>query len=80
MATMVELATQYRQESAKLAIHIREREASGAPRWETEIMKTMLRETRRVQRVLMSYYDTPRDSYYTMANLYAPKRSYDTDN
>lgn len=77
MSTMAELAVEYRKESARLALRIKEKEEQGAPRWEIEEMKKMLREMRVKQRLLAFYYDTPRDSSITMSCAYAPKRSGD---
>lgn len=77
MSTMAELAAEYRAESARLAMRIRDKEARGDARWEIETLRTMLRETREKQRLLASYYDTPRSSAITMACAYAPRRKGD---
>lgn len=77
MGTMAEMAVEYRKESARIAMRIKEKEESGAPRWEIEELKRMLREMRDKQRLLASYYDTPRDMSITMACAYAPKRKGD---
>lgn len=72
---MAELAVEYRKESARLALRIAEKKAAGAPAWEIEMLGKMLRELRVKQRLLASYYDSPRDSSITMSGAYAPKRS-----
>lgn len=70
---MAEMAVSYRAESARIALHIREANKSGTPRWETEELRKMLREMRVKQRVLATYYSAPRDSSITMAGAYAPR-------
>ena len=73
MSTMTELAIEYRKESARIALRIGEKTERGAPRWEIEEMRKMLREMRVKQRLLASYYIAPRDTSITMAGAYAPR-------
>ena len=77
MSTMAELAVEYRRESARLAMRLAEKKAAGAPAWELSLLEKMLREMRVKQRLLASYYDTPRDASITMAGAYAPKHKGD---
>ena len=73
MSTMAEMAVEYRKEAARISMRIAEKKAAGAPRWEIEMLEKMLRELRIKQRLLASYYDSPRDSSITMSGAYAPK-------
>ena len=75
MSTMKEMAVEYRRESARIAMRLREKKAAGAPAWEIELLEKMLREMRVKQRVLDSYYDAPREKSITMSCAYAPNRS-----
>ena len=75
MSTMKEMAVEYRRESARIAMRLREKKASGAPGWEIELLEKMLREMRVKQRVLDSYYEAPRESCITMSCAYTPNRS-----
>lgn len=74
MSTMKEMAVEYRRESARLAMRLAEKKASGAPGWEIETLEKMLREMRIKQRVLENYYSGPRESCITMSCAYAPNR------
>ena len=79
MSTMAEMAVEYRKEAAKIAMRISEKEVAGAPRWEIEMLKVMLREMRDKQRLLASYYDVPRERSISMSGAYAPKYRRDDD-
>ena len=74
MSTMAEMAVEYRKEAARISMRIAEKKAADAPAWEIEMLRGMLRELRVKQRLLASYYDSPRDSTITMSGAYAPKR------
>ena len=80
MSTMKEMAVEYRKESAHIAIRLAEKKAAGAPSWEIEMLEKMLREIRVKQRLLASYYDSPRDSTITMAGAYAPNHRRNDEN
>ena len=71
MAALRELATVYRIAAAKLAMRIREKEEQGAPAEELKSLRAALRDLREVQRCLDGYYDIPRPSEITMANMKA---------
>lgn len=62
MATMKELAAEYREASARLAMRIAELEAAGVPPRDKRLtaLTTMLRQTREIQRLLDGYYEFPR--------------------
>ena len=79
MASLQELAQECRRDTAMLAIRIRKKKERGDPAWEIHMLEDMQRDLRERQRVLDGYYDVPRDGSITCANMYAPKRHYDTD-
>lgn len=79
MSTMKEMAADYRAESARLAMRLREKRAAGAPEWEIELLEKMLHEMRVKQRVLDTYYEAPRESCITMSCAYAPNRKRNDD-
>lgn len=60
MSTMKEMAAEYREAAAKLAMKIQELEASGAPPKDIEALRTILKNIRAEARVLSSYYEAPR--------------------
>ncbi len=65
---MRELSVQYRLAAARLAMRIRELESSGdAEPWRLQTLKSMLADTRAVQRALSGYYDLPRPEGFTAA-------------
>ena len=77
MATMRELAAEYRMTSARLAMRLREKRAAGVPEAELRPLRQALSEIRAVQRVLEGYYDLPRDPALTSAGWYGRGRSKD---
>lgn len=60
MATMKELAAEYRQASAKLAMRIAEKKAAGISPAELRPLQEALRDIRETQRLMDGYYDVPR--------------------
>jgi len=78
MATMRELSVQYRLAAARLAMRIQELEAAGdADVWRLRTLKSMLADTRAVQRALSGYYDLPRPEGITAAGWRARGASSD---
>lgn len=73
MSTLAQLAVSYRIETVRIAMRVKEIKTAGGPAWEIKTLETMLREMRVKQRVLASYYDSPRDASITMAGAYAPR-------
>lgn len=76
---MREMAAEYRKETVLLSLRIRAMEEQEAPAWEIAEMRKMLREMRQKQRLLSTYYDSPRDAEITMSGAYAPKRHRDDE-
>lgn len=64
MATMKEMAAEYRVAAAKLALRIKEKKADGASPMEIKPLKEALRDIREIQRLLDGYYDVPRTSQF----------------
>lgn len=64
MATMKEMAAEYRVAAAKLALRIKEKKADGASPMEIKSLKEALRDIREIQRLLDGYYDVPRTSQF----------------
>lgn len=62
MATMKEMAVEYRIAAAKVSLRLKKKTAMGAPLEETNSLKSALRDIRDIQRLLDSYYDVPRTS------------------
>lgn len=62
MATMKEMAAEYRIAAAKLALRIKEKKAMGAPPSEINALKDALQDVREAQRLLDGYYEIPRTS------------------
>lgn len=60
MSSMKELAREYREASAKLAMRIAEKRAAGASPAELAPLQEALRDVRAAQRLLDGYYDVPR--------------------
>lgn len=64
MATMKEMAAEYRVAAAKLALRIKEKKAAGAAPMEIKSLKEALRDIREIQRLLDGYYGVPRTSQF----------------
>ncbi len=62
MATMKELAAEYRAASAKLAMRVAEKKAAGASPAELRPLQEALRDIREIQRLMDGYYDVPRSA------------------
>ena len=62
MSTMKEMAAEYREAAAKLAMKIHEIEAAGAPPKDIEALRAILQNIRAEARVLSTYYEAPRTS------------------
>lgn len=60
MATMKEMAAEYRVAAAKLSLRIKEKKPMGAPLEEINSLMGTLRDIREIQRLLDGYYDIPR--------------------
>lgn len=60
MATMKEMAAEYRVSAAKLAMRIAEKKAAGASYAELLPLQEALRDIREAQRLMDGYYDVPR--------------------
>lgn len=60
MATMKEMAVEYRIAAAKLSLRIKEKKATGAPPEVINSLTSTLRDIREIQRLLDGYYDIPR--------------------
>lgn len=65
MSTLKEMAAEYRETAAKLAMRIQELKRAGADPGRIKVLQDMLRETREVQRALSGYYDVPRQGWMT---------------
>ena len=74
MATMKEMAAEYRIASAKLAIGIKRKKARGDPQDEITSQQNILRNIRKIQRLLDSYYTAPRSDEFAMAGRSGRKR------
>ena len=78
MATMQEMAAEYRMAAARLAMRIKEKRATGADPKVIRELYQALRDIREAQRVLDGYYDIPRpEGQYTLSGLKARKGKYD---
>lgn len=73
MATMKELAAEYRVSAAKLSMRIAELRAAGvSPEDERlAILITMLRQTREIHQLLDGYYELPHHEHISMTGLRA---------
>lgn len=73
MATLMEMAAEYRESAAKLAMALDRRKRAGnlAPA-EERALQAALRDIRAVAHLLSGYYDTPRqDTGITMQGIHA---------
>lgn len=73
MATLMEMAAEYRESAAKLALALDRRKRAGnlAPA-EERALQAALRETREVAHLLSGYYEMPRqDTGITMQGIHA---------
>lgn len=77
MASMKELAAEYRVSAAKLALRIAEKKAAGASCVELRPLWTTLRDMREVQCLLDGYYDVPRPERYAAVGWRARGRCQD---
>lgn len=77
MATLMEMAADYRLAAAKLNLSLkRHQQAGDLTREELLSLQEALRETRALAVMLSSYYELPRNpGPYTVAGMYA--RAYD---
>lgn len=65
MATLHELAIEYRKTAAMLALKVRQHEEMGdLPAEDLAILRAELRDTREVQHLLAGYYVIPRRGIY----------------
>ncbi len=62
MATLKEMAAEYRIAAAKLALQIKEKKTMDTLPEEISSLKKALRDIREIQRLLDGYYDIPRIS------------------
>lgn len=67
MATMKQMAAEYRIASAKLAIGIKKKQAAGEPQQEINKLQNALNDLRKIQRLLDSYYTAPRSDEFAMS-------------
>lgn len=65
MSTMQEMAREYRESAARIAMRIRELERAGADLQRIQTLRNLLRETRELQRALDGYYTIPRTAGLT---------------
>lgn len=80
MSTLKEMAIEYREASARLAMRINEKKATGAPQHEIQELQVVLQEIRNVQRTIAHYYDLPRtDCRCAAVGWIATKRSGNRD-
>lgn len=74
MATMQEMAAEYRIAAARLAMRIKEKRAAGADPKVIRELYQALRDIREAQRVLDGYYDVSRpEGPFTLMDLKARK-------
>lgn len=79
MASMEEMAREYRYNTAKFAERLKEKENRGADIDEINAMRSVLKEMRAIQRQLSSYYDAERDPEFSMIGYIAPRRKREDD-
>lgn len=60
MSTLKEMAAEYREAAARLALRIEEKRAAGAPEYELKELRAALRDVRDAAHLLSGYYDVPR--------------------
>lgn len=70
MATMKEMAAEYRIASAKLAMGIKRKQARGDPQEEINSLQNILNDLRKIQRLLDGYYTAPRSDEFAMPGRY----------
>ena len=75
MPTMKDMAREYREASARLALRIAEMKRAGAPAYDIRVLYEVLTELRTVQRTLDGYYTTPRAPEITSAGWYANRET-----
>ncbi len=73
MATMKEMAAEYRVAAAKLAMRIEQKKAVGATDTEIASLQRTLNDIRKIQRLLDGYYTTPRTSDFVVAGRLGEK-------
>lgn len=77
MSTLAEMAAEYREAAAKLALRITEKQAAGASPAELNSLREALGDIREAQRALSGYYDIPRAPGVTCAGWRARGLSQD---
>ena len=77
MASMQEMAAEYRAAAAKLAMRIAEKKAAGASRKELYPLLEALGDIREAQRLISGYYDLPRSGPLAAADWRARRTTDD---
>ena len=74
MATMKQMAAEYRIASAKLAMRIKEKEAMGAPKDDIGKLQSVLNDLRKIQRLLDGYYTVQRPAEFCAVSWRSSKK------